>query len=202
MASRAGVGAASRVRPAAVRRAAAVALVAAALAACSFDYEQATVSESLGEQVPDTILEGFSQTVVRDSKPTLVMEASRASTYAASKQVLLVDARFREYDSAGEVAIQGQAGRAIFHTDTENAELSGGIVLYSARDEATLRATSLDWDRDRRLARSAADASVVVEKDDGSRIEGRGFEADFRTHTIRFSAGVSGTVVTDEDKTP
>jgi hypothetical protein len=41
-----------------------------------------------------------------------------------------------------------------------------------------------------------------VEKDDGSRIEGRGFEADFRTHTIRFSGGVSGTVVTDEDEAP
>ena len=65
-------------RAAAVVAAAALAL---ALAACSFDYEQATVSESLGEKIPDTILERFSQTVVRDGRPTLVMEAAEARTY-------------------------------------------------------------------------------------------------------------------------
>ena len=176
----------------------AAAALALALAACSFDYEQATVSESLGEKIPDTILERFSQTVVRDARPTLVMEAAEARTYRASKQVLLVGARFREYDSSGEVAIEGQAERAVFHTDTENAELSGEIVLYSAGDEATMRATSLEWNRDRRLARSAPGSAVVVERQDGTRIEGHGFEADFRSHTIRFSGGVSGTVVTDE----
>ncbi len=180
-------------------RAAAVAAMLASLMACSFDYQQATVSESLGE-VPDTILERFSQTVVRDGRPTLVMEAAEARTFRSSKQVVLVGARFREYDSAGELAIEGRAEKAVFHTDTENAELSGGITLYSSRDEATMRAESLEWNRERRLARSGADEAVIVEKDDGSRIEGRGFEADFRTHTIRFSRGVRGTVVTKDKK--
>lgn len=181
------------------------AAVAGALfcAACSFDYESATVSDSLGEQMPDSVLERFSQTVVRGGRRTLVMEADEARIFRASKQVRLVGARFREYDTAGELSIQWRAARAVFHTDTENAELSGGMVLYAARDESTLRATSLDWNRERRLARSAAD-DAVIERDDGSRIEGRGFEADFRTHTIRFSGGVSGTVVTDkkEESTP
>jgi len=59
-------------------------------------------------------------------------------------------------------------------------------------------AVALDWEREHRFARGGPDASVAVEKDDGSRIEGRGFEADFRTHTIRFTSGVSGTVVTEE----
>jgi len=175
---------------------AAVALTAG-YAGCSFDYEQATVAESFGEEIPDTVLETFSQTVVRDGRPLLVLEADEARTYGASNRVLLIGARFREYDSDGELSIEGRAERAVFHTDTENAEFSGEIALYSAQDEATLRATALDWDREHRFVRGG-DAAVIVERDDGTRIEGRGFEADFRTHTIRFTGGVGGTVVTKE----
>ncbi len=181
------------------RWAAAAALaLAMGLTGCSFDYEPATVAERLAEEIPDTILEKFSQTVVRDGKPQLVLEAGEARTYRASNRVLLRGARFSEYDSQGELAIEGRAERAVFHTDTENAEFSGEIVLYSARDKATLRATVLDWEREHRFARGGPDSAVIVEKDDGSRIEGSGFEADFRTHTIRFASGVRGTVVREE----
>jgi LPS export ABC transporter protein LptC len=170
------------------------------LAGCSFNYEPATVAESFGEAIPDTILENFSQTVVRDGRPELVLQAGEAKTYSASNRVVLSRARFQEYDSTGKLSIEGEAARVVFHSDTENAEFSGGIDLYSAQDKARLKATALDWDREHRSVRGAPQDAVHVEKDDGSRIEGRGFEADFRTRTIRFGAGVSGTVVTAEDK--
>jgi LPS export ABC transporter protein LptC len=177
--------------------AAAAALVACG---CSFNYDAATVAESLGQEIPDTVLERFSQTVVRDGKPQLVLEAAEARTFRVNARVLLASARFREYDSAGELSVQGSAEHAVFHTDTENAELSGGIVLHSARDKATVRTTVLDWDRAHRFVHGDPDAAVIVEKDDGSRLQGTGFEADFRTHTIRFSGGVSGTIITEDSK--
>ncbi len=182
---------------------AAVAVILAALAGCSFDYEPATVAESFGQEIPDTILENFSQTVVRDGKPQLVLEAGEAKTYGASNRVLLSRARFQEFDSAGKLSIEGRAERVVFHSDTENAEFSGGIELYSAQDKARLKATALDWDREHRFVRGGPEDAVQVEKDDGSRIEGKGFEADFRSRTIRFGAGVSGTVVTGKkEETP
>jgi LPS export ABC transporter protein LptC len=170
---------------------------AVALAGCSFNYEPATVAEKLGE-IPDSVLQTFSQTVVRDGKPLLRLEADEARTYRTSERVLLSGARFQEYDSRGELAVEGSAENGVFHTDTENAEFSGRIVLYSARDKATVRASSLEWDRKRRLLSAGGDGAVVLERDDGSHIEGHGFEADFRTHSLRFTAGAGGVVVTGE----
>jgi LPS export ABC transporter protein LptC len=186
---------ARRVRPLLAALAAAATLAAAG---CSFDYEPATVAENLGE-IPDTVLENFSQTVVRDGRPLLLMQAAEARTFGASKRVLLRGAVFKEFDSTGQLSIEGRAERATFHTDTENAELSGGIELYSSRDKARVRAESIAWDRERRLARGGAAEVVAVDRDDGSRIQGSGFEADFRARTIRFTAGVSGTIVHEDE---
>ena len=179
------------------RRAILVLTVVALTGACSFDYEQATVADELSEEVASSTLIDFSQTVVRDGRPIMVLEAEDARTFEESQTVVLTGAHFRELDQEGAVLVEGWAERAVYHTDTENAEIQGRVILYSAKEETTLTATDLSWDKEGRVLRSTETGVVTLERDDGSEISGRGFEANFRHREIRFGSDVRG-VVTDE----
>jgi hypothetical protein len=59
------------------------------------------------------------------------LTAARAETWNDAKQTILSDARFTEYDQAGAPATEGEARRVVFHSDTENAEVSGGVQVRS-----------------------------------------------------------------------
>jgi hypothetical protein len=168
-----------------------------AAAGCSFDYRGATLAEELGEEIPDTVVLGFSRTVVRDGRVILRLEAGEARSFTDSSTIVLVDVHFQELDSAGGVVAEGWVSNAVFHTDTENAETSGSVRIHSAREEASLEASDLVWEKEGRVLR-ALDEPVILRKDDGSLLQGRGFEADFRNRSVRFVHGVTGTIV-DED---
>lgn len=165
--------------------------------ACSFDYEGATVAEELSEEVASSVLIDFSQTVVREGHPVLVMEAEDARTFEESQTVVLTGAHFKELDRNGAILVEGWAEKAIYHTDTENAEIEGRVKLYSAKEETTLTASDLSWDKESRVLRSTQDGVVRLERDDGSEISGRAFVANFRHREIRFGSDVKG-VVTDK----
>lgn len=175
-------------------------LLLIALGACSFDYERATTDEELAEQIPDSILESFSQTVVRDGRPTFLLEAGRASSYVQEGRIILLSAHFRELDDTGAVLAEGWADRAVYHTDTENAEFSGAVRLYSAREEAWLRTDELSWDKETRTVRGGETGTVRVERNDGSWLEGGGFAADFRRREIRFRSAVRGEITDSEEE--
>jgi LPS export ABC transporter protein LptC len=142
----------------------------------------------------------FSQTVVRDGRPVLVLEAEQARSYADAKRIVLREAVFRELDDDGEVLVTGRADRAVFHTDTEDAEISGNIELYSTREEASVRADELVWHKESRTLEGRDDGVVTLERDDGSRISGSGFSADFRRRTIRFAGQVEGVLEEQEEQ--
>ena len=173
----------------------------AAATGCSFDYRGATLAEELGQEIPDTVVIGFSRTVVRDGRVILRLEAGEAQSFADSETIVLLDVHFQELDSAGNVLAEGWVSNAVFHTDTENAETSGSVRIHSAREEASLEASDLIWEKDGRVLR-ALDEPVILRRDDGSVLEGRGFEADFRSRSVRFRDGVTGTIVDDDSPEP
>jgi hypothetical protein len=165
---------------------------------CSFDYRGATLAGDLDEEIPDTVLVGFSRTVVRNGRVILRLEAGEARSFGESETVVLKDVHFQELDSAGTIVAEGWVSKAVFHTDTEDAETSGSVRIYSAREEASLEASELIWEKEGRVLRSL-DAPVTLRKDDGSLLKGRGFEADFRSRSVQFTAGVIGTIVDDAE---
>lgn len=172
-----------------------------ALAACSLDYEQARVAESISGEIPDTVLVEFRHTIVSGGKVWIVLEAARAETYAQKKQTQLFDVRFREYDSEGVLLTELSVERATFNTESEDAAAAGSIVIYSSAEEASLQTTGeLTWTREGKLLEAGREQSVLLQKDDGSFVEGRGFAADFRRKTLSFDDRVRGRYVRESDE--
>ena len=126
----------------------------------------------------------FVHTAVNGEKLVFQIEAERAQMYNQKKITVLTKVRFVEYDDAGGVSVDGQAGSAVYHTDTENADLSGGVSGYSAADKVKFFADSLFWEKDDRLLKSQGNEIVRIDKDDGSFIEGNVFHHRRRPESL------------------
>ncbi len=168
---------------------------------CSLDYEGSALAEGLSEQVPDTILHNFTHTVVRDGKKIFRIHADYSETYADEDRVVLKNISFKEYDPDGKVVSEGRADEAVFYPQAENAEIWGGIRVYSLRENAVITAPSLYWESESRILESSRDGLVVIEKDSGDEVMGRGFEVDMRRNILRFSGSSQGTIVLEDDET-
>ena len=185
-------------RPQAIAVAAAL---AALLASCSLDYQGAELEEGIPERLPDTVATGLVHRVVRNSRISLEVTADQAETWDKEKRMELDGVAFVEYDREGKQAVEGSAGKVVFHTETEDAEISGRVRVHSAVDEAGIETEALAWKKSARQLTAPALERVVITKDDGSRLEGTGFVGDFRRREIVFTGPVQGTYVwTDEEE--
>lgn len=167
---------------------------------CSLDYEQARVAESISGQIPETILFSFTHTIVSGGSVWVILEAEKAETYSEKKEIVLEGVRFREYDERGNLLTEAQGQRAVFNTDTEDATVSGEILIYSPEEQAALRAHRLSWTKEGRRLIADDGQTVRLQKDDGSFVEGRGFSADFRRKKLEFSSRVRGSYVWEEEE--
>ena len=181
------------------RALAGIALAAALLTAgCSLDYSQALAEEQAAENVPDTVAVDLLHKVHRDGQLSIELSAARAETYNAKNETILTDARFVEYDANGKPATEGQAGSVVFHTDTENAEISGGVRVHSASEQGDVTANALSCVNKDRQHTAPPEEQVIIRKDDGSSISGSGFRGDFKTRQLIFSGPVQGTYVFEQ----
>jgi LPS export ABC transporter protein LptC len=107
------------------------------LAGCSLDYREGQEGEELGDKVPDLVFKKFVHTAVNGEKLVFQLEAEQARLFNKSKTTILTNVRFVEFDDAGAVSLEGRARNAVFHTDTENADLSGGVSGYSVANKVS-----------------------------------------------------------------
>jgi LPS export ABC transporter protein LptC len=150
--------------------------------------------------VPNSILVDFTHTIMADGHVWVVLEARRAETYDKRQEIVLYGVRFREFDAAGELVSEAVADQAVYHTDTEDASAAGSIRIYSPEEKASLSADSLTWiHRGKRLQAGPA-APVLLEKEDGSFVEGSGFRADFRRRQLEFDGPVRGSYTWEDDE--
>ena len=179
---------------------AAAACAAVLLCGCSLNYEEAAAEEQAAAGIPDTVAHGVVHRVNKLGKLSLQMEASLAETFNSTNTTVLTNAHFVEYDSNGNNATEGSARKVIYHSDTENAEISGSVKVHSALEKGSVSAESLSWvNKEKRLA-APPDERVYLKKDDGSFISGTGFVGDFRTRQVTFSGPVKGSYVWEEKK--
>jgi LPS export ABC transporter protein LptC len=177
------------------------ALLAALLAlggGCSLSYEEARVAENIAAEIPDTVMTRFTHTVVANGRVWVKLSAERAEGYDKTKRIVLAGVRFEEYDSQGRLATEARADRVVYHTDSENAEVEGNILIRVPEDKASLAAASLSWVKEGRRLSGGAGQSVRIARENGSFVEGRGFRADFRRRRLEFAEGVGGSYVEDE----
>jgi LPS export ABC transporter protein LptC len=178
------------------------ALLAAALAlcgSCSLSYEEGRMAEEMAPEIPDTVMIGFTHTVVSGGRVWVKMSAQRAESFDQSRRIVLAGVHFEEYDSQGHLATEASADRAVYHSDSEDAEVTGNILIRAPKEKASLTASSLAWVKEGRRLSSGAGQSVRLAKENGSFLEGRGFQADFRRRRLEFREGASGGFVEDEN---
>jgi LPS export ABC transporter protein LptC len=165
------------------------------VAGCSIDYRGASTEEQAPGGIPDTVAVGLLHRVHKDGKLSFELEAARAETYNDKNQTILTDAHFVEFDAKGGRATEGEARTVVFHSDTENAEISGSVHVHSAGEKGDVRAETLDWEnKTKRLSAPPAEP-VTIRKEDGSSLTGTGFSGDFMRRKVTFTGPVQGTYV-------
>ncbi len=179
-------------------RAAILFLAVLAAAGCSLNYEAAEIPETETANIPDTVAVGLTHRIVKDSRLAFEMDAARAETFNSRKQTILTGARFVEFDDKGGHATEGKADSVVYHTDTENAEISGSVSVHSSSEKGGISTQALAWENKTKTLTAASGELVVVRKDDGSYISGRGFVGDFKSKVVRFTGPVEGKYVYEE----
>lgn len=166
-------------------------------AACSIDNGQNGEGPAAAA-IPDTVAVNVVHRVHQDGHLSLELTAARAETWNDTKQTILSDTRFTEFDQDGSTATVGQARKVIFHSDTENADVSGGVRVRSNTEKGDVTADSLSWDNKARRLSAPPQEVVTLVKDDGTSISGTGFLGDFKRRELTFSGPVTGTYVSSQ----
>jgi LPS export ABC transporter protein LptC len=182
-----------------LRHVAALAVIALT-AGCSLDYEGITAEETASAGIPDTVAVNVVHRVHKGGRLSLQLEAARAETWSSKNQTILSDARFVEFDESGGTATEGRARRIVYHTDTEDAEVEGGVHVHSASEKGDVSAENLAWENKPKRLTAPVNEEVVIHKDDGTLISGRGFQGDFRRRQLVFTGPVQGVYVSKEEK--
>jgi len=167
-------------------------------AACSINYDEATAAEQTPQGIPDTVAVDVVHRVHKNGYVQVQLEAARAETYNDKNETVLSDATFTEFEDTGATATQGSAKKLVFHTDTENAEISGSVHVYSSTQKGNVSAETLSWENKPKLLKAPPDEVVVIKKDDGSSLKGSGFLGDFLKKELTFSGPQHGTYVTQD----
>jgi LPS export ABC transporter protein LptC len=167
-------------------------------ASCSVGNEAAVSENGTNAGIPDTVAVGVVHRVSQNGRLSLELRAARAETFNDTKQTIMTDAQFVEFDDKGGTATQGTAHKVTYHSDTENADISGGVRVRSEAEKGVVTADALSWvNKERRLS-APPDEVVTLRKDDGTSLAGTGFNGDFRTRELVFTGPVKGTYVSTD----
>lgn len=162
------------------------------ITACSLDYDS-SVADSLDESIPTSRLYGVKRVQVQDGKPKVTFEAEEAVVWEDREETELFNFVFNEFGDQRDIITRAEAEYLLI-SDDNDAEIEGDIYGYSVRNEASVEADNLKWLDEKRLLSSRDDSFVSIEMDNGSLLQGRGFEADLYTNTTTFSSGIGGTL--------
>lgn len=150
------------------------------------------MGDEFSEDIPDTILIDFTHSIVRDGKKSLVIKSDRGEFFEKKKQTVFFQVEFFEYDDTGAIVTNGTCENARLFTDTDDVELWGGLEFYSAKDEAYLEGETLYWNDTDGILSSPDDEFVNITQDSGTSFSGRGFTAETKSRTVKYSSDVEG----------
>ncbi len=160
------------------------------LSACSLEYDN-SVAETLDESIPTSRLYEVKRVQVQGGQPKVSFEAEEAVVWEKKEETELFEFVFNEFDEQKDVITTGEADYLLI-SDSNDAQITGDVYGYSSRNEASIEAESLSWQDESRELSSNGDTDVVIEMDNGSVMEGRGFKVDMYTNTTSFESGISG----------
>ena len=166
---------------------------------CKLDYKDADLADEMNEQVPNSVLEDFSQVVVREGKVSYVFSADQAKLFDSTKLTYFDNIGFTEYKADGSTGTEGAAERAIHDSKTDNIIFDGKIILNATAQDFVVKSDYLEWNNDAKILKSLDDTEVSIEQGDGSVVKGRGFIADAQGKSFTFLEEASGRYFEDEE---
>ena len=168
------------------------------LTACSFAYSDADASPTqLLAHIPETELTEATHTIVRNGRVAAEFRARQVRNFPRAGRTELHEVDYSEYDRNGILVTAGNAARAVYYTEREDAEVAGAIRLRSQSQGVWLDAETLRWEDASQRLFSGPEETVALTRDDDSQVTGVGLQVDVRRKTIRFSGRVSGTLVAE-----
>lgn len=167
---------------------------------CSLDYEEGTIAEDISENIPNLVLFDVEQTLVSKGVPTYRVSAERGETFNKRNTTILFNVLFQELDTEGEVVTEGWADHVVFHTDTDNAELTGELSFYSSEEEAQIEADYLEWNDETQTLKGRPNETVSIREKSGSNVSGTGFVGEFSEKRVEFSGASSGEYIDEDDE--
>lgn len=182
----------TRAAPFAAPLAAFAFLLLSALAGCSFDYG----ADAPGaEDRPDAVFRGFSRQEITGNALGLEARAERAEYYADAGRFVLFGLGFEEYDpGTGAPRYRGQAERAEYFEDTDDAEFSGYIRLESLVDDASFETDRLRYIGATNTIEGAPETAVIVRVGEKLVMRGRGLFADIGQRIFTLRGGADGVI--------
>ena len=174
-------------------------LLVITLFSCSMDYSDAEIAEEIGENTPNSIIENFSYTSVDNGDVLFRLYAEKAEIYSTKKETILNKVVFHEYNTENELVTEGAAEKGVIYTESDDAELTGSLIIYSAGNEAEITAEYLYWDDSAKSLIGSDNGNVKLLKDSGTEISGAGFYGDLRTKIFSFDKNVNGIYHYEED---
>src|SRR6056297_1666929 len=118
---------------------------------CSLDYQQEQLVNEMEESIPDSIIYSFEHTAVENGAPLFRLIAEEAALYGEKKRTELSDVQFYEFDKEGAIVTEGTADEAVIFTESEDAELTGDLQVYSLREEAEIFCDYMYWNNEQKL---------------------------------------------------
>ncbi|MBN2652691.1 MAG: LPS export ABC transporter periplasmic protein LptC [Spirochaetales bacterium] len=173
----------------------------------SCSLEEVKEQEESSVDVPKTVLVNAKITSVKKGRVFYTAEVEKAMTYDERNYSEVHKIIFKQYDKDGKVSAEGQADTAKVQTKSNNAELFDNISIYAREEETSIEAEYLNWENEKKWLTSNRNDNlrpykdqdlVVVKKDDGTIISGRGFKADLNEKVVDFSNGVEGIIVAEK----
>lgn len=168
---------------------------------CKLDYKDADLAEDMDEKIPNSVLEDFSQIVIREGKVSYVFSADQAKLFDSTKLTYFDNIGFVEYKADGSTGTEGAAERAIHDSKTDNIIFDGRIILNATAQDFVVKADYLEWNNGEKILKSMDDTEVSIEQGDGSMVKGRGFVADAQGKSFTFLEEASGRYYEDDEET-
>lgn len=168
---------------------------AISLTACSFNY---TEGKRNAEMVPDMFLADVIAYRYENSELSLQLSARELEMYDTDKIWAGAEVSFVQYDTKDSSVIEaeGSAGYIIVDDSSKVYFLGKDAVFHLARENFFLRASGLKWNKKEHTLSGPVGGDVVIEKEDGSLINGTGFIADTLQYSYSFNNSVQGLLVT------
>ena len=176
-----------------------VSTVAVLCAGCKLDYKDADLAEDMDEQIPNSVLDNFSQVVVRDGTISYTFSADHAELYDSTGKTYFDNIGFTEYKADGTTGTEGAAAHAIHDSKTDNIIFDGKIILNATVQDFVVKSDYLEWNNEEKILKSLDDTEVSIEQGDGSMVKGRGFVADAQGKSFTFLEEASGRFLEDEE---